>query len=43
VDDSIAMQVFKAHYEKWLAAGEGEDCGRAGPVRFSGEGEEGGR
>ena len=39
--DSIAMQVFKAHQEKWLAACEGEDCyRRPGPVRFSGEGEE---
>jgi pyrophosphate--fructose-6-phosphate 1-phosphotransferase len=39
--DSIAMQVFKAHQEKWLAACTGEDCyRRPGPVKFSGEGEE---
>jgi pyrophosphate--fructose-6-phosphate 1-phosphotransferase len=39
--DSIAMQVFKAHADKWLAACEGEDCyRRPGPIRFTGEGEE---
>ena len=39
--DSVAMQVFKAHTGRWLAAGEGEDCyRRPGPIRFTGEGEE---
>ncbi len=38
---SVAMQVFKAHADKWLAACEGEDCyRRPGPIRFTGEGEE---
>ncbi len=39
--NSVAMQVFKAHAGRWLAAGEGEDCyRRPGPIRFTGEGEE---
>jgi diphosphate-dependent phosphofructokinase len=39
--NSIAMQVFKAHADKWLAACDGEDCyRRPGPIRFTGEGEE---
>jgi pyrophosphate--fructose-6-phosphate 1-phosphotransferase len=39
--DSIAMQVFKAHQEKWLAACPGDDCfRRPGPIRFTGQSEE---
>jgi pyrophosphate--fructose-6-phosphate 1-phosphotransferase len=39
--NSLAMQVFKAHQEKWLAANSGEDCyRRPGPIRFDGESEE---
>ena len=34
--DSVAMQVFKAHQEKWLAACAGEDrYRRPGPVRLT--------
>ncbi len=39
--DSIAMQVFKAHQDKWLAACGGDDCyRRPGPIRFTGASEE---
>lgn len=39
--DSVAMQVFKAHQEKWLAACGGEDgYRRPGPIRFTGASEE---
>jgi pyrophosphate--fructose-6-phosphate 1-phosphotransferase len=39
--NSVAMQVFKAHADKWLAACDGDDCyRRPGPIRFMGEGEE---
>jgi pyrophosphate--fructose-6-phosphate 1-phosphotransferase len=39
--NSVAMQVFKAHADRWLAACDGEDCyRRPGPIRFTGEGEE---
>jgi pyrophosphate--fructose-6-phosphate 1-phosphotransferase len=38
---SIAMRVFKANEEAWLAATPGEDCyRRPGPIRFTGHGEE---
>jgi pyrophosphate--fructose-6-phosphate 1-phosphotransferase len=39
--DSVAMRVFKAHRDKWLAACGGEDCyRRPGPIRFTGASEE---
>jgi len=39
--NSLAMQVFKAHQEKWLAANSGEDgYRRPGPILFDGEAEE---
>jgi pyrophosphate--fructose-6-phosphate 1-phosphotransferase len=40
--NSIAFQVVKAHREKWLAATPGRDhFRRPGPIRFTGESEEG--
>jgi pyrophosphate--fructose-6-phosphate 1-phosphotransferase len=39
--DSIAMKVFKANQQAWLAAVPGEDCyRRPGPIRFTGKSEE---
>jgi pyrophosphate--fructose-6-phosphate 1-phosphotransferase len=39
--DSVAMQVFKAHQEKWLAAASGEDhYRRPGPIHVDAESEE---
>jgi pyrophosphate--fructose-6-phosphate 1-phosphotransferase len=39
--DSVAMQVFKAHQETWLAATSGEDCyRRPGAIRFDSHSEE---
>jgi pyrophosphate--fructose-6-phosphate 1-phosphotransferase len=40
--NSIAFQVVKAYREKWLAADSGDDhYRRPGPIRFSGNSEEG--
>jgi pyrophosphate--fructose-6-phosphate 1-phosphotransferase len=39
--NSVAMQVFKAHQEKWLAATAGEDhFRRPGPICCDGQFEE---